>query len=532
MEYDYRAIKISPALNKVFKKLNTAVLREQRSKMRDILEQLMSEALTINVPVELWLAFLLYKIKSCQKRIKVLEMLKSEGSLDFEETDVIEWKILDAIDNLLYFFKRIKNLESLDGILLPQSNSVIGLIDHDCYILMNHATPQEMVALTQSVAWVDEQQMNNMIYGARSVSATLQLYSCIDKWFCNSMLEFWHYFNVVDIDRKEFYEEAFPVNGRYVISTDETPMSITFRNECYDILIEIRVKEFMKRMDKNHRRLFPPIELEALESIYKKDYLDAALEDELTSGGIKLYLCYLQSMIYEMRGVSVSNENMLTLYNPLSKKELKDYAIYYKNQAEIGNEVPEFIRDEIQQLKQEELSPSIKYDKTSNKCKNVAPKKSRHFLMTRTFIYRYNTDSTSSRRLALLYQFLSREYRETKSYIDPEIAPDDFYSLFSGETNNTVITWTGSKQDLYYLIKRMVDRHIIDIPSSTTIWTITQNHFSDRRGNIFLDLRNQHKPKTSAEAIEHLIDILDPAATTPADLTELSKKLSTAFGGK
>ena len=71
MEYDYRAIKISPALNKVFKKLNTAVLREQRSKMRDILEQLMSEALTINVPVELWLAFLLYKIKSCQKRIKI-----------------------------------------------------------------------------------------------------------------------------------------------------------------------------------------------------------------------------------------------------------------------------------------------------------------------------------------------------------------------------------------------------------------------------------------------------------------------------
>lgn len=164
--------------------------------------------------------------------------------------------------------------------------------------------------------------------------------------------------------------------------------------------------------------------------------------------------------------------------------------------------------------------------------KTITPKKSKHFLETATFKYRYLNTDEGNRRLYLLYQFLSREYRETKSYIDPEIAPDDFYSLFSGETNNTVITWTGSKQDLYYLIKRMVDRHIIDIPSSTTIWTITQNHFSDRRGNIFLDLRNQHKPKTSAEAIEHLIDILDPAATTPADLTELSKKLSTAFGGK
>lgn len=168
----------------------------------------------------------------------------------------------------------------------------------------------------------------------------------------------------------------------------------------------------------------------------------------------------------------------------------------------------------------------------STKNKTITPKKSKHFLETATFKYCYLNTDEGNRRLYLLYQFLSREYRETKSYIDPEIAPDDFCSLFFGETNNTVITWTGSKQDLYYLIKRMVDRHIIDIPSSTTIWTITQNHFSDRRGNIFLDLRNQHKPKTSAEAIEHLIDILDPAATTPADLTELSKKLSTAFGGK
>lgn len=168
----------------------------------------------------------------------------------------------------------------------------------------------------------------------------------------------------------------------------------------------------------------------------------------------------------------------------------------------------------------------------STKNKTITPKKSKHFLETATFKYRYLNTDEGNRRLYLLYQFLSREYRETKSYIDSDTAPDDFCCLFSGETNNIVIIWTGSKQDLYYLIKRMVERRIINIPDNATIWTITQNHFSDRRGNIFLDLRNQHKPKTSAEAIEHLIDILDPAATTPADLTELSKKLSTAFGGK
>ena len=158
--------------------------------------------------------------------------------------------------------------------------------------------------------------------------------------------------------------------------------------------------------------------------------------------------------------------------------------------------------------------------------KTVTPKKSSHFLETITFQYRYLNYADGHRRLSLLYQYLTKEYRETKSYIAADTTPDEFCSLFNGETNNNVITWTGSKQDLYYFIKRMVERSIIDIPDTSTIWTITQNHFSDRRGNIFLDLRNQHNPKISAEAIERLIDILDPGATTPADLTELSKKVS------
>lgn len=169
---------------------------------------------------------------------------------------------------------------------------------------------------------------------------------------------------------------------------------------------------------------------------------------------------------------------------------------------------------------------------SSPKSKSVTPMRPKHFLETVTFKYLYLNSADGNRRLSLLYQFLCKEYRETKSYIVPETTPDEFFSLFAGETNNTVVTWTGSKQDLYYFVKRMVERHIINIPNISTIWTITQNHFSDRRGNLFLDLRNQHNLKNSAEAIERLIDILDPTATTSADLTEISKKLSTAFGGK
>lgn len=165
--------------------------------------------------------------------------------------------------------------------------------------------------------------------------------------------------------------------------------------------------------------------------------------------------------------------------------------------------------------------------------KIVTPKKSRHFLPTPTFVYKYlNADATSSRRLPLLYQYLSKEYHEVKSYIETETNPDDFYSIFNGETNNNVIVWTASKQDLYYFIKRMVERNIINIPKGESIWNITQNHFSDRRGNLYLDLRNQHNPKNSALAIEQLIDILDPAVTTAEDLTELARKLGASFGGK
>ena len=37
-----------------------------------------------------------------------------------------------------------------------------------------------------------------------------------------------------------------------------------------------------------------------------------------------------------------------------------------------------------------------------------------------------------------------------------------------------VVTWCGSKQDLYYFIKRLKERNLIEIPQSLTIWTITQ----------------------------------------------------------
>ena len=166
--------------------------------------------------------------------------------------------------------------------------------------------------------------------------------------------------------------------------------------------------------------------------------------------------------------------------------------------------------------------------------KPVTPKKAPHFLETPTFIYRYlKSDPNSNQRIHLLYNYLCKEYKETKTYIDPNTPSDHFFSLFTGERNNNVIRWAGDKQDLSYFIKQLLKRNIIAVPRGMTIWTITQNHFSDYHGNYCADYRSQHAPSDAhIAAIERFVDILDPTALSATELTELSRKLSDSFSGK
>ena len=166
--------------------------------------------------------------------------------------------------------------------------------------------------------------------------------------------------------------------------------------------------------------------------------------------------------------------------------------------------------------------------------KPVTPKKAPHFLETPTFIYRYlKSDPNSNQRIHLLYNYLCKEYKETKTYIDPNTASDHFFSLFTGERNNNVIRWAGDKQDLSYFIKQLLKRNIIAVPQGMTIWTITQNHFSDYHGNYCADYRSQHAPSDAHKAaIERFVDILDPTAMSTTELTELSRKLSDSLSSK
>ena len=218
--------------------------------------------------------------------------------------------------------------------------------------------------------------------------------------------------------------------------------------------------------------------------------------------------------------------NIYVAGNYIAEQHIETQILHADN---VYNHAPQQFRTHLPLTDVEDVMPSAK-STTDRPSKRP---NAHHFLETRTFIYRYNNARPEdSRRLPLLFQFLTKEHHHTKSYLEPETKPDDFYALFNGELSNVVVTWCGSKQDLYYFIKRLIERNLIEIPQSLTIWTITQNHFSDRRGNYFEDMRNQHNPKTSQPTIERLIDILDPAATDTAELDDLCRKIGGSFGGK
>ena len=218
--------------------------------------------------------------------------------------------------------------------------------------------------------------------------------------------------------------------------------------------------------------------------------------------------------------------NIYVAGNYIAEQHIETQILHADN---VYNHAPQQFRTHLPLIDVEDVMPSAK----STTARPSKRPNAHHFLETRTFIYRYNNARPEdSRRLPLLFQFLTKEHHHTKSYLEPETKPDDFYALFNGELSNVVVTWCGSKQDLYYFIKRLKERNLIEIPQSLTIWSITQNHFSDRRGNYFEDMRNQHNPKTSLPVIERLIDILDPAATDTAELDELCRKIGGSFGGK
>lgn len=126
------------------------------------------------------------------------------------------------------------------------------------------------------------------------------------------------------------------------------------------------------------------------------------------------------------------------------------------------------------------------------------------------FTYTFLEDEEGHLRIAKLYQYLSRA-----GWIAEGTKPDVFGALFMGEAKSFTIKWTGSQQDLFYLIKRLSARKLIKCPKGATKWVITGSHFVDSQSRPFTDWNSQHDPKKSALVIEKLCDVLD--ITKPLD---------------
>ena len=134
------------------------------------------------------------------------------------------------------------------------------------------------------------------------------------------------------------------------------------------------------------------------------------------------------------------------------------------------------------------------------KAKRTTPR-----VTTATFTYRWLT--TTPHRITKLYQYLL--YAQ---WIASDTNPDDFFSIFTGKESNARIKWISKQAYLFYLIRQMVERQIVTIPQSATIWQITESHFLDKNSRPFHDFNKQKEPIKAKAAIDKLIEILQPSA--------------------
>ena len=122
-----------------------------------------------------------------------------------------------------------------------------------------------------------------------------------------------------------------------------------------------------------------------------------------------------------------------------------------------------------------------------------------------TFTYRYWNKLPNA--ITNLYQCLLKA-----KWIAPDTKPDDFCAIFEGQPSTVRVKWINKQAYLFYLIRQMVDRQIITMSPSATIWQITESHFIDKNSRPFHDFNKQHTPKTAIPAIEELLKILQPSA--------------------
>ena len=134
--------------------------------------------------------------------------------------------------------------------------------------------------------------------------------------------------------------------------------------------------------------------------------------------------------------------------------------------------------------------------------------KAKHFvppITEATFIYRYRNKFPNA--IPNIYQCLLKA-----KWIAADTKPDTFCAIFEGQSSTARIKWISKQAYLFYLIRQMVERQIVTIPQSATIWQIVESHFLNKNSRPFHDFNKQKEPIKAQAAIDKLIEILQPSA--------------------
>ena len=106
--------------------------------------------------------------------------------------------------------------------------------------------------------------------------------------------------------------------------------------------------------------------------------------------------------------------NIYVAGNYIAEQHIETQILHADN---VYNHAPQQFRTHLPLIDVEDVMPSAK-STTAHPSKRP---NAHHFLETRTFIYRYNNARPEdSRRLPLLFQFLTKEHHHTKSYLEPK----------------------------------------------------------------------------------------------------------------
>lgn len=95
--------------------------------------------------------------------------------------------------------------------------------------------------------------------------------------------------------------------------------------------------------------------------------------------------------------------------------------------------------------------------------------------------------------------------------LDERTDVGDVVALLSGESDCR-LRWTGGAESLAYFAKRLLLHPAVSLPAGAKIWMVVRSHFVRADGKLFgNELAHQHTPQRLKEAIDLLVDSLDPA---------------------